>query len=145
MSMRGEEANLHNFKRNFDEEMEGLRRNFSEAGQRIKPGLKNTAKRTGDALSDIVNIIVKVIGIFVIIASIIILIAAIIALLSFLGGSDNSFLIENIQPTHFIDPAYYTLFVWLVFLTVFIPVLSLIMLSIRIITGSKINKYFGYS
>ncbi len=145
MSMRGEEANLHNFKRNFDEEMEGLRKNFSEAGQRIKPGLKNTARRTGNAVGGFVNIIVKIIGILVIIISIIILIGAIIALLGFLGNPGNSFFIDNIQPTRFIDPAYYTLFVWLVFLAIFIPLLSLIMLSIRIITGSRINKYFGYS
>jgi len=145
MSMRGEEANLHNFKRNFDEEMEGLRRNFSEAGQRIRPGLKNTARRTGNAIEGIVNIIVKIVGIFVIIISIIILIGAIIALFGFLGSSGNSFFVDNIQPTRFIDPAYYTLFVWLVFLAVFIPLLSLIILSIRIITGSKVNKYFGYS
>jgi phage shock protein PspC (stress-responsive transcriptional regulator) len=145
MSMRGEEANLHNFKRNFDEEMEGLRKNFSEAGERIRPGLKNTARRTGDALEGIVNIIVKIIGIFVIITSIVIMIGAIIALLGFLGSSGNSFFIDNIQPMRFIDPAYYTLFVWLAFFAIFIPVLSLIMLSIRIITGSRISKYFGYS
>src|SRR5690606_18669703 len=72
MSMRGEEAHLHNFKRNFDEEREGLRKNFCEAGERIRPGLKNTARRTGDALEGIVNIIVKIIGIFVIITSIVI-------------------------------------------------------------------------
>lgn len=145
MSMRGEEANLHNFKRNFDEEMEGLRRNFSEAGQKIRPGLKNTARRTGNAIEGIVNIIVKIIGIFVIIASVIGLICAIIALFGFLGNSGNGFFMDNLQPTRFIDPAYYQLFVWLAFFAIAIPLLALVTLSIRIITGSRISKYFGYS
>ena len=145
MSMRGEEANLHNFKRNFDEEMEGLRRNFSEAGQRIRPGLKNTARRTGDAIEGVVNIFVKIIGIFVIIASVLGLICAIVALFGFLGNLGDGLFMDNLQPTRFIDPAYYTLFIWLAFLAIAIPLLALITLSIRIITGSKINKYFGYS
>jgi len=145
MSMRGEEANLHNFKRNFDEEMEGLRRNFSEAGQRIRPGLKNTARRTGNAIEGVVNIIVKIIGIFVIIASIIGLICAIIALLGFLGNPGNGFFMDNLHPNRFIDPAYYKLFVWLAFFAMAIPLLALMTLSIRIITGSRISKYFGYS
>src|SRR5690606_15099892 len=107
MSMRGEAANLHNFKRSFDEEMGDLKRNFTAAGQRISPGLKNTARKTGDALDRIIRIVVKIIGIFVIIISVLMLISCIIALVAFIGGTDNMYFGGNSIPTQFIDSQYY--------------------------------------
>src|SRR5690606_30584030 len=91
MSMRGEAANLHNFKRSFDEEMGDLKRNFTAAGQKLSPGLKNTARKTGDALDKIIRITVKIVGIFVIIISVLMLISSIIALVAFIGGTDNMY------------------------------------------------------
>lgn len=145
MSMRGEAANLHNFKRNFDEEMGDIKRNFSAAGQRISPGLKNTARKTGDALDKLIRIIVKVIGIFVIIFSLLCIVGLVIALVMALGKSESSFVTEFFQPANFIDPTYYTPFVWVCFLAIIIPLVALILLSIKMISALKISSYLGYS
>jgi len=145
MSMRGEAANLHNFKRNFDEEMEDLRKNFTVAGQKISPGLKNTARKAGNAVDKIIRIIVKIVGIFVIISAIIGLISTVVVLLMALGKSDSGFLADNFLPTNFIDPAYFTPFIWVCCLTIAIPLIALILLSIKMISGLRVSKYLGYS
>ena len=144
MSMRGEAPNLQNFKRKFDEEMGGIRENFSAAGQRISPGLKNTARKTGDAVGRFANLIIKIVGIFVIIGSVLGLIGATVALVFFLSGSENYF-IDGFPPARFVDPAYYTPFVWVSYLASAIPMLALILLSVRMISDVKISKYLGYS
>lgn len=56
MAMRGEAPNLHNFKKNFEEEMEGVRENFSGASGHINRGV--------DALSTGLAGIFKFIGKF---------------------------------------------------------------------------------
>lgn len=145
MSMRGEAANIHNFKRNFDEEMEGLRRNFTEAGQRISPGLKKTAKKTGVALEQGASLVVKIIGILVIIASGIGLIAGFIALFIFLGVSNGGYFGDDFAPALFVDPTYYQPLVWASFIAGAIPLFALILLSIRMISSIKISSYLGYS
>lgn len=145
MSMRGEAANIHNFKRNFDEEMEGLRRNFTAAGQRISPGLKKTAQKTGVVLEQGVSLVVKIIGILVIIASVLGLVAGFIALFVFLGVSNGGYFGDDFAPALFVDPAYYQPLVWASFIAGAIPLLALILLSIRMISSVKISKYLGYS
>lgn len=144
MSMRGEAPNLQNFKRKFDEEMGGIRENFSAAGQRVSPGLKNTARKTGDAVGQFANLIIKIVGIFVIIGSVLGLIALAVALAFFLSGSENYFM-DGFPPARFVDPAYYTPFVWVSFLASAIPLLALVLLSVRMISDVKISKYLGYS
>ncbi len=54
MAMRGEEANLQNFKKSFDEEMKGIQDNFSEAGERIH--------RSSRSLGDVIGRIFSVFG-----------------------------------------------------------------------------------
>jgi phage shock protein PspC (stress-responsive transcriptional regulator) len=144
MSMRGEAPNLQNFKRKFDEEMGGIRENFSVAGQRISPGLKNTARKTGDAVGRAANVIIKIVGIFVIIGSVMGLIGSSVALAFFLSGSENFFL-DGFPPARFVDPSYYTPFVWSVYLASIIPLIALIMVSVRMISNVKISKYLGYA
>lgn len=145
MSMRGEAANIHNFKRNFDEEMEGIRRNFTEAGQRISPGLKKTAQRTGMVLGQGVSLVVKIIGVLVIITSAIGLVAGFIALSVFLGVSNGGYFGDDFAPALLVDPAYYQPLVWASFIAAAIPLLALILLSVRMISSIKISKYLGYS
>jgi len=145
MSMRGEAANLHNFKRNFDEEMEDIKRNFTVAGQKISPGLKNTARKTGDVLDKLIRIIVKIIGIFVIIIASVSIISLVIALCMAVGSSNSGFIEETFRPAHFIDPAFFTPFIWVCFLAIVIPLITIVLLSMKMISSLKISKYLGYT
>lgn len=145
MSMRGEAANIHNFKRNFDEEMEDPKRNFTTAGQRMSPGLKNTAKKTGEAFDTLIQVIVKIIGIIVIIVSTVTIIGLVIALFMAIGNSDVGFIEETFRPSNFIDPEFFTPFIWVCFLAIAIPLITLVLLSIKMISSLKISKYLGYT
>ena len=60
MAMRGEEPNLQNFKKNFEEEIENYKGDFTKAKNFISKGV-NTA---GDGVSSIFKVIGKVIGFF---------------------------------------------------------------------------------
>lgn len=61
LAMKGEQANLQNFKKSFDEEMKGSRENFTGAGEHIKRG----ARSVGDIVGRILSIIGKVIAVIV--------------------------------------------------------------------------------
>src|SRR5690606_16372980 len=86
-----------------------------------------------------------VIGIFVIIFSLICIIGIVIALIVIIGKSDSSFVNEFFRPANFIDPSYFTPFVWACFIAILIPLIALILLSIKMISALKISKYLGYS
>src|SRR5690606_26946373 len=78
MAMRGEAPNLQNFKRSFQEEMEGLRSNFSGAEEGIKRGLDSA----GYVIVCVFALMAKIIGILFIIGlcgGLIVLVIAIIA------------------------------------------------------------------
>ncbi|MVZ66275.1 PspC domain-containing protein [Sphingobacterium sp. DK4209] len=51
MAMRGEAANLQNFKKSFDEEMKGLGENFSGAGEHFNRGVRTVGDLFGRVLS----------------------------------------------------------------------------------------------
>ncbi len=63
LAMRGEQANLHNFKKSFDEEMKGVRENFSGAGEHISRG----ARSVGDVLGSVFSVIGKVFAVILLI------------------------------------------------------------------------------
>src|SRR5690606_39039155 len=66
MKMRGEPANLENFKRSFQEEMGDVKRNFSEAGERAKTSLNNSNSNLNsfvEMLGKIIIVFIKIIGI----------------------------------------------------------------------------------
>ncbi|UZJ65043.1 PspC domain-containing protein [Sphingobacterium sp. KU25419] len=58
MEMRGESPNIQNFKRSFEEELSGIRDNFSGAGSTFNRGVESA----GTAFGEIVKIFAKVIG-----------------------------------------------------------------------------------
>src|SRR5690606_3975052 len=62
----------------------------------------------------------------------------------FRSGSEKYFM-DGFPPARFVDPAYYTPFVWVSFLASAIPLLALVLLSVRMISDVKISKYLGYS
>ena len=63
LAMRGEQPNLQNFKKSFDEEMKGVRENFSGAGEHFNRG----ARSVGDSLGRIFSVIGKVLAVLLLI------------------------------------------------------------------------------
>src|SRR5690606_8332665 len=85
MAMRGEAPNLQNFKRSFQEEMEGLRSNFTGAEAGIKRGLHSA----GNFIVRAFIVLVKIVGVLVIVGlcgGLIVLVVAIIASFGFFGA-----------------------------------------------------------
>lgn len=144
MQMRGEQQNLHNFKRNFDEEMEGIRRNFTVAGEKVGPSLKKAAKRTEDIISTTAKIIIQIVGIVLIISCGLAIVGAVITtlvLLGFLGPSSW----QNMEIAHFLEPQYYGPTIIASLVLVVIPLLLLIILSLRLFMRFTFNKYMGFT
>lgn len=65
LTMRGEQANLQNFKKSFDEEMKGGRENFTGAGEHINRG----ARSVGDLIARIFSVIGHIIAVIVLIVA----------------------------------------------------------------------------
>lgn len=149
MAMRGEAPNLQNFKRNFEEEMEGLRGNFTMAGERIKPGLN----RMGDGLEQLFVLIgkafkglFKVLGVFIIFMLCVSLVALLFCILTFGFWSDGISGLGPEGPTWFIDGQYLTGGLIAAFLVVAIPLVALISLAVRIIFHrSFIGNYVAFT
>ena len=62
MAMKGEPINIQNFKKNFDEEVEGLRHGLHRASSEAAPLID----RVGSVIGRILKILVKVVGAFII-------------------------------------------------------------------------------
>src|SRR5690606_18486123 len=144
MRMRGQPANLQNFKKSFEEDMGDIKRNFTAAGERISPGLKYSARKTGEVIEHSARIIVKIIGVFVIVLAVIGLVSSIMALLAMLGliGPVSW---QSFMPTNFISPEYYVPFLISCFIVAVIPLILLILLAMRVLSTVRISKYLGFS
>lgn len=141
MAMRGKAATLHNFKRSFDEEMEGLRTNFSGAGDTLRKGVNSA----GNAAGRFFVILAKIIGVFFIIglcAGLVVLIIAVIASFGTFGTNTDM----EMFPMNIIDSDYRTaLFVCSLGVAI-IPMLALIALIIRILFNKVlIGRYTGFT
>ncbi len=141
MAMRGEAATLHNFKRTFEEEMEGLRTNFSGAGH----SLRNGANSAGNAIGKLFVILAKIIGVFFIIGlciGLIVLMVAVVASFGILGTNTDM----EIFPMNVIDPAYRSALLISSIGVAFIPMLALVALIIRILFNRVlIGRYTGFT
>ncbi len=129
MNMKGEPVNLQNFKRNFDDEVEAVRKNFANAN--TGGYVRSAATGIGNLISTILKFAVKVIGVFIILTCIGMLVGLCGALLAFLGVINTADI--DAIPFNIVNPEYQTLLYISAFLTIFIPLLALIFLAIRII------------
>ncbi|WP_134088962.1 PspC domain-containing protein [Olivibacter sp. XZL3] len=151
MAMRGEAPNLQNFKRNFEEEMEGLRGNFTMAGERIKPGLNKAADSLEGAANFIAKafvVLLKVIGALVIFglsAGIIgLLICLVLAIPDWTGDGFGGFYDPDF-PIYLVPEAYKNTIIVAAFFSLAIPLLALIILAIRIVFNRRIaGSYVGF-
>lgn len=151
MAMRGEAPNLQNFKKNFEEEMEGLRGNFTMAGERIKPGLNKAADSLEGAANFIAKafiVFLKVIGaliIFGLSAGIVALLVCLILAIPDWTGDGFGGLYDPDFPLYLVPESYKGIVIVAAFFSLAIPLLALIILAIRIVFNRRIaGSYVGF-
>ena len=141
MAMRGEAPNLQNFKRSFQEEMGGLRSNFTGAEEGIKRGLNSA----GNFLMRAFIVLVKIIGVLMIVGlcgGLIVLVIAIIASFGFFGtGTDMAMF-----PLNVIEPGFRTPMLISSLVVAVIPFIALVALIIRMLFNrSAMGQYTGFA
>lgn len=141
MAMRGEAPNIRNFKRSFQEEMEGLRSNFTGAGGSVGNALNSAAQVVGKILI----VFIKIIGIFFIAglcAGLIVLLVSIFATFGFLGMNNDMAMF----PMNVIDPEIRNILLVSGLMIAIIPLVGLIGLTIHILFNRRvIGRYTGFS
>ncbi|GGG78915.1 hypothetical protein GCM10007415_08780 [Parapedobacter pyrenivorans] len=141
MAMRGEAPNLQNFKRSFQEEMEGLRSNFTGAEEGLKRGLNSA----GSFLVKAFIVLAKVIGVLFIVGlcgGLVVLAISIIASFGFLGSDTNMAMF----PLNVIEPAYRSPMLVSALFVAIIPFVALVALIIRILFNkSAMGQYTGFT
>lgn len=140
MAMKGEPINIQSFKKNFDEEVEGLKHGLNRAQHEVRPFIDPL----GRFIRSAVLILIKLIGAFIVFTGVITLFALFISLIMFLGYWNTSQL--NIFPFTIVNPAYRSIFTLSAFILVFIPLAALVMFAVRVLFSRfSVSKtvYFG--
>ncbi len=142
LAMRGEQANLHNFKKSFDEEMKGVRENFSGAGEHISRG----ARSVGDSLGSFFSVIGKILAVLVLIwagLSIIgLFVFFVFNVLNIMGYQNPMYF----PPLEVLDPASALFAILAGTLAIIIPLLALFFLLLRVVFKTKpMNNYASMS
>ena len=140
MAMKGEPINIQNFKKNFDEEVEGLKHGLNRAQHEARPIIN----RLGKFIRSAVMMFIKLIGAFIVFVGIIALLALFVTLIILLGYWNTSQL--NMFPFTIVNPAYRSIFTLSAFILLFMPLAALVMFAIRVIISRfSVSKtvYFG--
>jgi phage shock protein PspC (stress-responsive transcriptional regulator) len=149
MSMKGEKQDLQGFKKNFEEELHSVRQNLSNFGHEARPFVYKARDFAGDFfhhlgifLAGAGRILVKLLGVFILMCClgfIIFLIVAFIALAGFGSFAPFHELPLNLIRHNHADYIYIAAFV-----VAFIPVLSIIILTLKgIFNTGSLNRSTG--
>lgn len=140
MAMRGEAPNLQNFKRSFQEEMEGLRSNFTGAEAGLRRGLDSA----GNFLVKAFVVLAKVIGVLFIVGlcgGLVVLVISIVASFGFLGADTDMAMF----PLNVIEPGSRTPVLISALVVAVIPFIALVALIIRILFNRPVmGQYTGF-
>jgi phage shock protein PspC (stress-responsive transcriptional regulator) len=150
MAMKGEAVNLQGFKKSFEEEMSLLKDNLQNAGDHLEPLVKRSGTFIGEFIEVLARFIqgagktiFKIIAIIIVVMGSVGFLASLIMLAAVLGFGDSS--TNQIFPLNILDESYFTIFVFSVFIAVAIPILALILFSIRVAFNSKpVSKTLSY-
>ncbi|MGB4398246.1 MAG: PspC domain-containing protein [Daejeonella sp.] len=140
MAMKGEPINIQNFKKNFDEEIEGLKGGFHRAHSEVRPAIY----QIGKFIVSIATLFIKFIVAMVAFAGILTMIALFIGLIVFLGFWNSNEL--NTFPFNIVNPGYKSVLAFSFFIIVFIPIVALVIFALRVlIKRIQVSKtvYFG--
>ena len=142
LAMRGEQANLHNFKKSFDEEMKNVRENFSGAGEQFNRG----ARSAGDVIGRSFSLIGKIfasIGLFVSGATVVGLFIFWVFNVLNIMGYDNDIYFPTLE---ILEPTSAFIAITAGFLAIGIPFLAFFFLMLRVLfKGSPLNNYASVS
>lgn len=150
MAMKGEAATLEGFKRNFEEELSSVKHNLKNANEHLEP----LVKRSGNFIVEFLEVlgrlipvigkaILKFIAVVIIILGPILLFATFIVLAALFGFWDSS--ASQIFPFTIINESYFTDFIIAVFVVLAVPIIALVLLSIRVAFSKiTIHKMISY-
>jgi phage shock protein PspC (stress-responsive transcriptional regulator) len=135
MAMKGEPINLQNFKKNFDEEVEGLKGGFHRAHSEVRPAIY----QIGKFIETIAKLFIKFIVTIVAFAGILAMIVLFIGLITFLGYWNSNEL--NTFPFTIVNPGYKSVLAVSAFIVVFIPLVALVLFALRVlVTRISVSK-----
>ena len=137
MAMKGEPINIQNFKKNFDEEVEGLRHGFHRASHEAGPVID----RIGSGIGSVLKVLIKVVGAIIIFVGAMVLFAMVVGLLAFLGVWQSTEL--NHFPFNIVNPEYKSVLSFSAFVLVFIPLVALILFAIRVLFNRNVLSRTG--
>lgn len=141
MAMRGEAPNLQNFKRSFQEEMGGLRSNFTGAEEGLRKGLQSAGKFIVSAFI----VLAKIIGVLFIIGAcvgLIVLLISVFASFGFLGSTTDMAMF----PLNVVAPEFRTPMLISALAVAIIPFVALVALVIRILFNKSVmGRYTGFT
>lgn len=140
MAMKGEPINIQTLKKNFDEELEGLKHGLKNAHQEAKPIINQVIRSIGKAGM----LLVKIIGGVILFSGVIALFALSIGLIIFLGYWNSNQL--HTFPFNLVNPGYKSVLTISGFFLIFIPLAALVLFAARVIfTRLAVSKtvYFG--
>lgn len=136
MAMRGEQPNLQGFKKNFEEEMKAMRQNLHNFGDEARPFVYQARDFAGDFfhhlgifLTGAGKVLVKLAGILILLACFsgcVALLVGAVAFIGFRSGHPTDFFPFMIVENQHADNVYIC-----AFLAVFIPLLSIILLTLK--------------
>ncbi len=150
MEMKGEATNLYGYQKNFEDELAAFKQKMKNAGDHFQP----MAKRSGNFITEIIEalgrllgttgkLILKFIAGAFILCGFATLVCLIVCLAAFLGFLDaNTF---EVWPLSVINEELRNGIVLAAFVTLFIPVLALVLFAIRVAFNKKaINKSLSF-
>jgi phage shock protein PspC (stress-responsive transcriptional regulator) len=149
MAMKGEKQNLQGFKKNFEEELNSLRGNFTNFGNEARPFVYKARDFFGDFFHHLGifiggagKVFIKMIGVFLLLACFAACIALIFGLVAFVGfnaGNPHAFFPFTIIANEHADNVYLC-----AFFAAFIPLLSIILVILKgIFNVGNIGKSTG--
>lgn len=141
MAMRGEAPNIRNFQRSFQEEMEGLRSNFTAAGGSARSALHSA----GSFFARAFIVLAKIIGVFFIFGICVALIVLLVSIFATFGvlGWDNDI---AMFPMNIVEPEIRNTLLISGLLVAAIPLIALIGVIVRILFNRPmIGRYTGFT
>lgn len=135
MAMKGEPINIQNFKKNFDEEVEGLKGGFHRAHNEVRPAFY----QIGKLIETLAKLFIKFIVAIVAFMGILGMIVLFIGLITFLGYWNSNEL--NTFPFTVVNPGYKSVLAFSAFVIAFIPLAAIVLFALRIlVTRIAISK-----
>jgi len=151
MEMKGEPANLQGFQKNLDEELQAVKERLKVVNQHAQPLFAQLGTFIGEFfewfgtfMSGTGKVIFKLIAGFIVFVGFIFLISLLISLAAILGFYDGN--AYHYFPLSIINYSYRNSLVFAVFIVLIIPILALVLFSIRVaFNRMAINKTFSYA